>query len=508
MNTRSFSTYGSAAPKVAAMVLACLLASSLIGRAQAQTGSPPSQVDMIFKQFDKPDSPGCAVAVIKDGGIIYKRGYGMADLDRGIAITPSTVFHAASLAKQFTAMSIMLLVQRGKLDLNDPVDNYLDIPIATRPQGKHMTIGEMLSHISGLRDQWVLVTLAGLRLYNDVVTEDEVFKLASRMKTVDFEPGDGFLYSNTGFTLAGLIVKKLTGQSLSDFAYENIFRPLRMNDTLIINTHDQAIYHSAIGYTDNPFKRWMPKLDVTGPTNLETTVEDLARWDRNFDDRSVGGAGVLSQMQTPAKLSNGQPAELGHDDDGNITHYGLGLELTKYRGLNVVEHDGRDAGFRAHLIRFPEQHFAVACLCNLALPENNLPRKLVRKVADIYLGDQLAPRSADRPPPVATSPSAPPTPAQLAAFTGRYRSEEVDATYEVVLQPDSSLVIRRPNYNDTPLKLASLPAGLFAIDDFGQTITNGTVLFTRTQEGVTGFFLSGLRGLQPRITKFPFTKLP
>ena len=172
MNTKSFSTYGSAALKVAAVVLAGLVASSLIGHAQAQTGGSPSQVDMIFKQFDKPDSPGCAVAVIKDGGIIYKRGYGMADLDRGIAITPSTVFHAASLAKQFTAMSIMLLVQRGKLDLNDPVDNYLDVPIATRPHGKHMTIGEMLSHISGLRDQWVLVTLAGLRLYNDVVTQD------------------------------------------------------------------------------------------------------------------------------------------------------------------------------------------------------------------------------------------------------------------------------------------------------------------------------------------------
>jgi CubicO group peptidase (beta-lactamase class C family) len=509
MNTKSFSTYGSAAPKVAAMVFACLLASSLTSHAEVQAvASPSDQVDMIFEQFDKPDSPGCAVAVIKDGGIIYKRGYGMADLGRGIAITPSTVFHAASLAKQFTAMSIMLLVQRGKLELSDPVDNYLNVPIATRTFGKHMTIGEMLSHISGIRDQWVLVTLAGLRLYDDMVTQDEVLKLVSRMKTVDFKPRDDFLYSNTGFTLAGLIVKKVTGQSLGDFAYENIFRPLRMNDTLIINTHDQVIYHSALGYTDKTFQLWMPKLDVTGPTNLETTVEDLARWDRNFDDKTVGGAGLLSQMQTPAKLSNNRFAELGKDDDGNIIHYGLGLELTKYRELNVVEHDGRDAGFRAHLIRFPEQHFAVACLCNLALPENKLPRKLVRKVADIYLVDQLAPRPAGQPSAVATSLSAPPTPAQLAAFTGRYHSEEVDATYQVVLQPDSSLVIRRPNYNDTPLKPASLPAGLFAIDDFGQTITNGTVLFTRTQEKVTGFFLSGFRGLQPRITKFPFTKLP
>src|SRR5262245_6532342 len=214
-----------------------LLAPGMAGQAQ----TPSDRVDTIFRQFDKPDSPGCAVAVIKDGVIVHKRGYGMADIDHHVAITPSTVFHAASLTKQFTAMAIMLLVKDGDLKLSDPVDKYIDVPIAKRPHGRHMTIGDMLSHLSGLRDHWVLVTLAGLRLYDDVVTQEKVLDLVARMKSVDFEPGRDFLYSNTGFTLAGLIVKKVSGKSLSDFAHDRIFQPLGMTNTLIINKHDQNV---------------------------------------------------------------------------------------------------------------------------------------------------------------------------------------------------------------------------------------------------------------------------
>jgi CubicO group peptidase (beta-lactamase class C family) len=494
--------YGWIMPKAAVVGLASVLGSSLPG--SAQLSSPGDRVDSIFKQFDKSNSPGCAVAVIKDGNIIYKRGYGMADLDHGIKIAPTTVFHAASLAKQFTAMSIMLLVKGGQLKLDDRVDKFITVPIA---HDKHITIRQMLSNISGIRDHWVLVTMAGKHLYDEVVTEANVLNLVSRMTSVDFEPSEGILYSNTGFTLAGQIVQKVTGKSLSDFAHDNIFQPLGMNNTVIIKKHDQAVQNRAFGYTEKPpFKRWMPKLDVTGPTNLQTTVEDLARWDRNFDDKTVGGDAALSPMQTEAKLSNGTTALIGKDDDGNLIHYGLGLMLTKYRGLNVVEHDGRDAGYRAHLIRFPDQHFAVACLCNLALPDDNLPGKLARQVADIYLFSPPAAHSSPAVPPASTPP-APHTPADLAKFTGEYHSKEIDSTYRIV-QQGSSLVIKRHNYPDTPLVLASLPARNFRMGQFGRPMTRGLVHFREEAGTIIALEITGFRGLLPRITDFPFTRKP
>jgi len=443
--------------------------------------------------------------VIQNRNIVFKKGYGKADLKNRVDITPSTVFHAASLTKQFTAMSIMLLVNRNKIRLDDPVDKYITVPIASQ---KHMTIRQMLNHISGIRDQWVLVTLAGKHLYQDEITQADVSRLVAQMTSVDFEPRDKFLYSNTGFTLAGMIIHKVTGQSLGDFARDNIFRPLGMTNTVIISRHNQPVANLALGYTgEKPYQVWMPKLSVPGATNLYTTVEDLARWDRNFDDKIVGGEAALSEMKKPAKLADGTDAEFFKDDEGNIVKYGLGLEITRYRGREVIEHDGRDAGYRTHLIRFPTEGLAVACLCNLALPENNLPARMAREIAKIYLGEPPGPQPSpivDPPEPPSNSPGR----ADLARFTGRYHSDEIRMTYRVVLQRDSSLAIRRPNYPDTPLVSASPDGGLFLVKSFGRPISEGTVLFTEVGGKITDFTLTGDRFKRHRIINFQFRKLP
>jgi CubicO group peptidase (beta-lactamase class C family) len=374
MDTKNRVAAGMAVFAAAVIVgLASLLLTGPAGRAFGQSSLPKgAQVDQVFAQWDTSGSPGCAVAVIQGGSIVYERGYGMADLDHKLKITPSTVFHAASLSKQFTAMSVMLLVAQGRLSLDDDVRTYVsDLPdLRTR-----ITIGDMLHHLSGIRDQWIFATMAGWRVSDDVVKLEDIKYFVRRMKALNFKPRDQYLYSNTGYTLASLIVEKVSGQPLADFARDNIFRPLGMADTSFAKTHRVVVQNRAYGYTaDRPYQLSMPNYDLTGPTNLLTTVEDLARWDRNFDDNTVGGAAVLSQMQEPAQLSNGDKVP-----------YGLGLILSQYRGLDVVEHDGRDPGYRAHLMRFPDRHFAVACLCNLALPDNTLPGALARKVADIYL---------------------------------------------------------------------------------------------------------------------------
>ena len=457
---------------------------------------PNPQVDEIFTQLIEPNSPGCAVAVIKDRNIEYANGYGMADLDHGIPITPETVFHAGSLAKQFTAMSIMLLVKQGQLSLEDDVRTFIpELPTF----GTRITTGDMLRHQSGLRDQYALLTMAGWRMSDDVITRHDVLDLVKRMKSLNFKPGDQFLYSNTGYTLAGLIVQRVSGKSLSDFAQDNIFKPLGMKDTRFENTHGLIVQNRAYGYREErgqPFELRMPNYDFTGPTNLLTTVKDLALWDNSFDTDTVIGE-ALRKMATRTTLPG-----------GSYSPYGLGLYLQEYENFPVIEHDGRDAGYRSHLMHFRlPQHLAVACLCNRAFPEDGLLRELVGRVAKVYLprpsaaapqSEILAVRAA-----VEARPQATVTPADIAEYIGRYYSSEIDAAYDIKLHQGLSLVVARHKYKPTAL----VPAftDVFTMSHFGDPVLpSSSVRFVRDYSGhVTGFLFDG-----PRILNFQFTKMP
>jgi CubicO group peptidase (beta-lactamase class C family) len=472
-----------------ALVICCLTTLPVLSR----TGHPVSEgVDKIFGRWDRADSPGCAVAVIKDGVVVYKRGYGVADLDHGIAITPETVFHAASLSKQFTAMSVMLLVGKGQLSLDDDVRKYVpEFPL------RGISVGDMLRHISGLRDQWALATMAGWRLSDDVITQGDVRDLVARMKDTNFPPRSDFAYSNTNYFLAGLIVERISGRALADFARENIFLPLGMLHTEFANTHGQIVRNRAYGYrpaADRGFELRMPNYDLTGPTNLQTTVEDLARWERNFDDKTVGGDAALTPMLTSGVTPNGS------------TGYGLGLFFQEYRQLRTVEHNGRDAGYRAHLLRFPDKRFGVACLCNLALPDDSLPGELARRVADVYLFDQPAPATVAQ----ASATSVPVVPqrshSDLQAYTGRYYSEEIDTVYEVKLR-GQSLAIVRHKYPATDLVPTGDRDG-FTMSGFSVVLSQATVQFARDARGqIAGFLLNDDTGVG-RIKNFKFAKAP
>ncbi|MEW6128971.1 MAG: serine hydrolase domain-containing protein [Acidobacteriota bacterium] len=339
-----------------------------------------AKVDKIFANWDKPTSPGCALGVIKDGQLIYKRGYGMADLDHDIPITSASVFHVASVSKQFTAMAIHLLAKQGKLSLDDEVKKYItELP----DFGHKITIRHLLHHTSGLRDQWSLLVMAGWRLSEDVVRDEDILELVSRQKDLNFKPGDQFLYCNTGYTLLAIIVKRVSGKSLREFAAENIFKSLGMNNTFFRDDHAVIVKNQAYGYVpaaNNTFKFNVPNYDTVGASSLLTTIEDLVKWDQNFYDYQVGGNDVITQMQTTTTLNNG--------DKFPYTH---GLAVGNYKGLKIVEHSGADAGYRSHLMRFPEQKFSVACLCNLA---STNPGMLARQVADVYLADLLKPEAA------------------------------------------------------------------------------------------------------------------
>jgi YD repeat-containing protein len=387
-----------------------LIAAITIGRtgvAMAAADSPDesAQVDRLFAEWDQPNSPGCALAVMKDGHIVYERGYGMADLDHNVKITPTTVFHVASMSKQFTAASVLMLAQEGKLSLDDQATKYVpELPNFGVP----ITLNQLLHHTSGLRDQWELLGLAGWRYSLDLITDADILKVLSRQKTLNFPPGSKYLYSNTGFTLLAQVVKHVSGQSFRAFTGNRIFSPLGMSHTHFRDDHAEIVKDMAYGYAPhNGIGLSIPNFDTVGATSLLTTVEDLALWDENFYTARVGGEALVKQMQ-----------ERGTLNDGTQLGYAAGLEIGKYRGLNIVHHAGRDAGYRADLIRFPDQHFSVAVLCNLASIN---PSALGRRIADIYLASSF---SAGSPPAAVAALSPQPGSEQLKKWAGLYVSPD------------------------------------------------------------------------------------
>lgn len=341
------------------------------------------KIDAVFAAWDKPDSPGCILTILKDGHPVYARGYGMANLEHNIPISSSSVFHVASISKQFTAMSILLLEQKGMLSLDDDIRMYIpEIPNF----GHRITIHHLIHHTSGLRDQWELLSLAGWRA-NDLKTEEDILELVAHQKELNFNPGTEHLYCNTGYTLMAVIIKRITGQSLRQFANEHIFQPLAMKNTHFYEDHTEVVRNRTSAYINQKDNNWVisiPLYDTTGATNLYTTAEDLARWDQNFYDKYVGGEAVINKMHHLIHLNNGEQIQ-----------YACGLIIGSYRGLKTVSHSGSDAGYRSYFVRFPEERLSIICLCNTSTIN---PIKLSMQVADIVLQEQFSTSDFDSKP--------------------------------------------------------------------------------------------------------------
>ena len=330
-------------------------------------------VDKLFSQWDKKGTPGCALAIIKDGKIIYKRGYGMANLEHNIPISSQTVFYIGSVSKQFVAMSIALLAKQGKLSLNDDIRKYVrELP----DYGNPITIRNLIHHTSGLRDYLTLLDIAGIDF--GTYHEDDVVELIARQKELNFKPGEEYLYSNSGYFLLAVTVERASGKSLREFAGENIFNPLRMKNSHFHDDYRTLIKNRASGYypaAKGKYKNFISSFDCVGSGGLFTSVEDLFLWDQNFYHHKVGGKDLIELMHTRGKLNSGKELD-----------YAFALSIGSYRGLKTVGHGGALGGYRAVMIRFPVQNFSVICLSNLS---SFNPTKLSQQVADIYLADQF-----------------------------------------------------------------------------------------------------------------------
>ena len=376
------------------------------------------RVDRVFDAYARPGTPGCALGVYRDGRMLYSRGYGLANIADATPITPKTIFDIGSTSKQFTATSIILLAQQGKLSLDDDVRRF--IPELPRYQ-KTITIRHLLHHTSGIRDYIGLLTLGGVDI-SGRATAKQTLDAIVRQKALNFEPGTEHLYSNSGYFLLSQIVERVSRKSMRAFAEENIFRPLGMTSTHYRDDHSIPLPGGATSYSPTPsgFNINLSKWEQTGDGAVNTTVEDLLRWDNNFYDPKVGGPRLLEELHRTGKL-----------DDGTALTYAAGLTVDQFRGLKSVSHGGAWMGFRAELQRFPDQRFSVATLCNVA---NSNPTALARSVAAIYLADHLAPT------PVATSAAPAPravvtlTNAELQQWVGNYVSTANGSPRVIVIE--------------------------------------------------------------------------
>jgi CubicO group peptidase (beta-lactamase class C family) len=483
--------------------------------ALAQPVTPPAdaqaRVDRIFARYNSTSTPGCAVGASIGGETVLSTGYGMADLEHDVRITPATVFEPGSVTKQFTAASVLLLAQQGKLSLDDPARKYIpELP----DYGTPITIRHLLNHTSGLRDWGNVAALGGWPRTTRAYTHAHVLEIVSRQRALNYPPGADYSYTNTGYNLAAILVGRVAGKPLAEFSREAIFVPLEMQSTQWRDDFRRIVKNRAIAYSQSgeTFRTDMPFEDVHGNGGLLTTVGDLLRWNRNFTTHTVGGPAL-----TDAQLQQGRLT------DGRTIAYAAGLMVLHWHGLAEISHSGSTAGYSAWLGRYPEQDLSVAVLCNVTTNATQLGHA----VADVYLPPYQADASGLMAPEaeahaglyrsmrdhsvltvryqdgklaiegrggvrpefdvqgrlrIATEMDvvyydkverASPARAELEAMTGDYISDEAEVTYSVKLEGDRLVMHRRPD--------AKFPLTPTYRDGFGSQL--GSVRFLRDAAG-------------------------
>ena len=375
-----------------------------VARAQAAPDEE-RRVDSLFAEFTRGVSPGAAVAVVRDGKTLLAKGYGMASLEHRTPITPTTVFDVASVSKQFAGLAVAMLVAEGRVKLTDDIRKY----IPEFNAGQTITVNHLVHHTSGLRDWPGTLSLAGWR-FDDVISFDQILRMAYNQRSLNFVPGAEYTYSNTGYTLLAELVARVTGKSFRVWTDENLFRPLGMTNTHFRDDHTRMVPNRAFGYgrrPDGTFAATSNNLMALGSSSLFTTVEDLAKWVANFDDGKVGGAEAMKLMRTTTPLN-----------DGSENAYAFGISHGKYRGKNTLSHSGGWASFATYVMYFPEQRFSVIVLGNSGVVA---PGRAAFAIADIYLDEELGPRTPPAANALATAPAATVAPAVLDRYAGLYR---------------------------------------------------------------------------------------
>lgn len=347
----------------------------------AQLGRPAgdvtARVDSIFAEWNTPGSPGCAVGVSEAGRVAVTRAYGLAELEHGAPNSPSTIFEAGSVSKQFTAASILLLAQQGRLSLDDDIREHVpELP----EYGVPVTVRHLIHHTSGLRDWGNVAAVSGWPRTTRAHTHDHVLEILSRQRSLNYPAGEEYSYTNSGYNLMAMIVERVSGIPFAEFSRREIFEPLGMHSTQWRDDFTRIVPGRATAYSpleEGGYRENMPFENVHGNGGLLTTVGDLLTWNRNLETGEVGGRALVEAMHRRGRLN-----------DGREISYASGLVVDTYRGVPEVSHGGATAGYRAFLTRFPEQDVSVAVLCNVTGLNSGA---LAHRTAEIFIGDALQP---------------------------------------------------------------------------------------------------------------------
>lgn len=341
------------------------------------------KVDALFQRWNKPEVPGCALGIERQGAPRLFRTYGSADLEHDVAIGPSTIFEAGSVSKQFTAASILILIEQGKLSFEDDIQKYIpELP----NYGNKITIAHLLGHTSGLRDWEGVVEIAGWPRSTRTYKQKDALEVIARQKSLNFKPGTEYSYSNTGYILLAIIVERVSGESLAKFSSDHLFKPLGLTHTQWRDDFRRVVKGRAIAYEADPsgYHQNMPFDDIIGSGGLLTTVGDLLKWNDALDAEALGRF-VTTELQRESTLS-----------DGRAIPYARGLSVSSNHGARELWHDGQTAGYLSFLSRYPDQHASIALLCNAG--EEVDPSSLGEKVADLLLHSQDVQPSAEQAP--------------------------------------------------------------------------------------------------------------
>jgi CubicO group peptidase (beta-lactamase class C family) len=331
--------------------------------------------EYVRSEMQKQRIPGIALAVIKNGRIILAKGYGMANVEHQVPVKPETIFQSGSVGKQFTATAVMMLVEDGKLNLDDKITKFFtDAPAAWQ----NITVRHLLTHTAGTTDY-----PHDFDFRRDYA-EDDLYKRAQSI-SLAFQPGDNWSYSNLGYVLLGILIHKVSGKFYGDFLQERVFRPLGMNTARIISEED-IVPNRAAGYRldkgELKNQEWVaPSVNTTADGALYLTVYDMAKWDAALYTEKLLKKSSLEQIWTPVKLNN-----------GNTKNYGFGWSLNEVGGQRIIEHGGSWQGFKSHIARYVGEKLTVVVFANLS--QANAGR-IAHGVAAVYNPDLTPPKSIE-----------------------------------------------------------------------------------------------------------------
>lgn len=447
------------------VALAMIVTSAAAAQQATVTRTPEAltlerRVDSVFTSQISQDGPGCAVGIYKNGDIVFGRGYGLAGIESSRPITPRTTFALGSVSKPFTALAVLMLDQQGRLSLDDDVRRWVpELP----NYGSPIRIRDLVQHSSGLRDYSALGILSG----RSVTTMSEFLGVIAAQRALNFAPGTKHEYSHSDYVLLGLIVERVVGIPFGEHLEREVLKPMGMNDSFVNDARPRSTKDRAFGHfvSTGGARVQFPASQIVGGGNLYASIEDLARWDRNFDQPAVGGHAVMARMLELPQLAS-----------GDTVPYAYGLRLGRYRGLRTIARGGHTGGTRTEIIRFADHAFTVATLCNADMLEAG---KLAQRVADIYLGGLMraVPPRPSPPSPVAVSPT------ELSRYVGVYASYDEPWNLLPIEMRNGQLVeILFHDATDDTL-FALTPAGDGRFFEIGLTGNVGIFTFRSTAPG-------------------------